>query len=314
MPLALCTTSHSPLMGRNQPAADVVARVETALESARAFVRAFDPELVIIFGPDHYNGFFYDMMPPFCIGAAATSVGDYGLPPGPLPVDGDAARLLARAVLDAGVDVAQSERMHVDHGFCQPLQLLFGAIDAVPVVPVFINCVAEPLGPAGRARRLGAAIGRAATAWDRRVLLVGSGGLSHDPPVPRLAEAPPEVAAGLIAGRNPTPEARAARESRVMAAAATFAEGTSGLAPLNPDWDAEFLQIVSSGELERVDAWTNEWCVEQAGHSSHEVRTWIAAYAALAAQGPYTVETSFYEAIPEWIAGFGITTARMENT
>ena len=68
----------------------MVARVETALGSARAFARAFDPELVIIFGPDHYNGFFYDMMPPFCIGAAATSVGDYGLPPGPLPVDGDA--------------------------------------------------------------------------------------------------------------------------------------------------------------------------------------------------------------------------------
>ena len=310
MPLALCTASHSPLMGRRHPAQDVVARVEAALESARAFVRSFDPELVIIFGPDHYNGFFYDMMPPFCIGAAATSVGDYGLPAGPLPVDGDMARELARAVLGAGVDVAVSERMHVDHGFCQPLELLFGAIDALPVVPVFINCVAEPLGPAGRARLLGAAIGRAVAASECRILLVGSGGLSHDPPVPRLAEAPPEVAAGLIAGRNPTTEARAARESRVIAASSAFVEGTSGLLPLNPDWDAEFLQMVGSGELDRVDAWSNEWCVEQAGHSSHEVRTWIAAYAALAMQGPYTVESTFYEAIPEWIAGFGITTAR----
>ena len=181
------------------------------------------------------------------------------------------------------------------------------------MVPVFVNCVAEPLGPASRARLLGDAIGRAAATWDRRVLLVGSGGLSHDPPVPRLDGAPPEVAAGLIAGRNPTPEARSARESRVIAAAGAFVEGTSGLRPLNPDWDAEFLHIISSGELERVDAWTNEWCVEQAGHSSHEVRTWIAAYAALAAQGAYTVESTFYEAIPEWIAGFGITTARMET-
>ena len=29
------------------------------------------------FAPDHYNGFFYRLMPPFCIGYAAESIGDY---------------------------------------------------------------------------------------------------------------------------------------------------------------------------------------------------------------------------------------------
>jgi 2,3-dihydroxyphenylpropionate 1,2-dioxygenase len=310
MPVATCALSHSPLLYTNEPEEGVRERVETAFEQARSFIREFDPELVVMFGPDHYNGFFYDMMPPFCIGSGATSVGDYGTEVGPLNVDHDTALTLADAVLAAGVDVAVSERMHVDHGFTQPLELLFGGIAAVPTVPVFINSVAVPLGPVSRVRLLGAALGRAAAGLDRRVLFLGSGGLSHDPPVPSLAGATPEVVERLISGRNPTPEQRAQREQRVIAAGRDFAAGTATLQPLNPEWDRAFLDVLASGRLEQVDGWTNQWFVEQAGHSSHEVRTWIAAYAALGASGPYEMTYSFYEPIPEWIAGFSITTAR----
>ncbi|MCW2697804.1 MAG: mhpB [Modestobacter sp.] len=310
MSLALCALSHTPVMGVHQPADEVVARVEAALDDARAFVADVDPDLVVVFAPDHYNGFLYDLMPSFCIGAQATAVGDYGTSAGPLPVDRAAARSLASAVLDAGVDVAFSERMTVDHGCAQPLDLLFGGIDTVPVVPVFINCVAEPLGPVSRVRLLGEAVGRAAAALDRRVLLLGSGGLSHDPPVPRLTEAPPEVVERLISGRNPTPEERAARQARVFDAALAYAAGTSDLRPLNPEWDRRFLEVLDGGDLAQLDSWSNESFVQEAGHSSHEVRTWIAVHAALGAMGPYEVRSTFYEAIPEWIAGFGVTTAR----
>jgi hypothetical protein len=48
---------------------------------------------------------------------------------------------------------------------------------------------------------------------------------------------------------------------------------------------------------------------QTAGHSAHEVRTWIAAYSALGAIGSYTVGFSYYRPIKEYIAGFGITTA-----
>jgi 2,3-dihydroxyphenylpropionate 1,2-dioxygenase len=305
---ALCALSHTPVMGVHQPADDVVARVDAALDDARSFVADFAPDLVVLFHPDHYNGFFYDLMPSFCIGAAATAVGDYGTSAGPLPVDRDAALRIATAVLDRGVDVALSERMQVDHGCVQPLDVLFGGIGTVPVVPVFVNSVAEPLGPVGRARLLGAAVGAAAATLDRRVLFLASGGLSHDPPVPQLTGAPPEVAERLIAGRNPSPEARATRQARVFEAAKEFAAGTATLLPLNPEWDRRFLGILASGRLEEIDGWTNESFAEQAGHSSHEVRTWLAAHAALAAIGPYRVRSTFYEPIPEWIAGFGVTT------
>ncbi|NGP04610.1 3-carboxyethylcatechol 2,3-dioxygenase [Rhodococcus sp. 14C212] len=309
MPVALCAMSHSPLMGRNDPDQTVIDAVDAAFDHARRFIADFAPDLIVIFAPDHYNGVFYDLLPPFCIGAAAQSVGDYGTEAGPLDVDRDAAYAIAREVLDSGIDVAFSERMHVDHGFAQALQLLVGSNTAVPTVPIFINSVAEPLGPVSRVRLLGEAVGQAATKLGKRVLLVGSGGLSHDPPVPQFATAPPDVRERLIDGRNPTPAERDAREQRVITAGQDFAAGTAAIQPLNPEWDRHLLDVLASGDLEQIDGWTNDWFVELAGHSSHEVRTWIAAYAALSAAGKYRVTSSFYREIPEWIAGFGITTA-----
>jgi 2,3-dihydroxyphenylpropionate 1,2-dioxygenase len=310
VPSAVVTMSHSPLMGFSEPALDTRRRVDAAFDRARGFIADFSPDLVVLFGPDHYNGVFYDMMPPFCIGAAAESIGDYDTSAGPLSVDRDTALTFVRAALDAELDVTVSERMYVDHGFAQPLEMLLGGIDRVPVVPVFINCVAQPLGPARRARLLGQAIGTAAATLDRRVLFIGSGGLSHDPPVPTLEGAAPEVAAQLISeGRRLTPEQRAAREKRVIQAGRDYAAGVATMQPLNPEWDRNLLEVLAAGDLEQIDTWSTEWFTEQAGHSSHETRTSIAAYAALAATGPYRVTTSFYEPIPDWIAGFAVTTA-----
>lgn len=307
---ATITASHSPLMGRNQPAAEIVAAVDAAFDRARAFARAVDPDVVLVLAPDHYNGMFYRLMPPFCVGASASSVGDYGTAPGALDVHRGVAAAVAEGVLASDVDVAVSERMVVDHGFAQPLELLFGAIDAVPVVPVFVNSVAVPLGPARRARLLGEAIGRVLVDRPERTLVLGSGGLSHDPPLPELGSAPAAVAEALITGVDPDRDARQAREQRVLLVGRSMAAGTSPRRDLNPEWDRAFISVLRDGRLNEVDGWTNEHFVEQAGNSSHEVRTWLAAYAALSVAGPYVVEDEFYEPIPEWIAGFGITTAR----
>ncbi len=312
MPVALVTSSHSPLLHYTEPAPGVRDRVDAAFDNARNFIAEFRPDLVVLFGPDHYNGFFYEMMPSFCIGAAAKSIGDYGTTPGPVRVDRDAAHRFTRAVLADDVDVAMSERMYVDHGFVQPLEELLGGIEKVDVVPVFINCVAEPLGAPRRAARLGTAIGAAAAGMDRRTLFIGSGGLSHDPPVPALEGAPPEVAATLISeGRFLTPEQRDARQERVIQAGLDYAAGASTMQPLNPDWDRLVLATLAAGRFDQIEQWTTDWFTKEAGHSSHEARTSIAAYAALAASGPYAVTSSFYEVIPDWIAGFAVTMARL---
>ena len=164
MTAALVGLSHSPLIGKNDPHPEILARINAAVEGAHAFVREFDPELVVLYAPDHYNGFFYKEMPPFCLATEAHAIGDFGSQAGPLSVDTAAAKNLAQSVLDLGVDLTVSARMIVDHGFVQPLEVLFGGIDRVPVVPIFVNGVATPLGPVSRIRALGTAVGEAVAA------------------------------------------------------------------------------------------------------------------------------------------------------
>ncbi len=307
--IALCCMSHSPLLNLPGPSDELLEDIGMQLAAARAFVADFDPQLVVIFSPDHYNGFFYRLMPPFCIGSAANGVGDYGSYAGALDVPARLAEQMAAAAWESGVDVSLSAAMDVDHGTVQPLEALFGDAGSRPVIPVFINSVATPLGPLKRARALGAAIGAHLGTLDRRVLVIGSGGLSHDPPVPTLATAPPAALARIVGGAPMTPEARAARQEAVISAAHDFAHGQSALQPLNPDWDRALLDLIDTNRLTEVDGWNNEWIAREAGNSAHEIRTWVAAFAALAAQGPYQTRQRYYRAAPELIAGFAIRTA-----
>ncbi|MGV0646177.1 3-carboxyethylcatechol 2,3-dioxygenase [Mycolicibacterium sp. XJ879] len=304
--------SHSPLLDLPGPSRDLLDEIDAALTEARQFVTDYDPELVVIFSPDHYNGFFYRTMPPFCIGTAAQGVGDYGTHAGPLDVPADIATDCARAVLESGIDVAISASMDVDHGTVQPLQKLFGDATARPVIPIFINSVAVPLGPLRRVRALGAAVGTHLATLGKRVLVVGSGGLSHDPPVPTLANAPAAALERIVHGAPMSAEQRQARQVAVMAAAQTFAQGDSPLQPLNPDWDAGFLELIDANRLAEVDGWSNAWIEKEAGHSGHEIRTWVAAFGALAAHGPYRTGHRFYRAAPELIAGFAVRTAVLD--
>lgn len=305
MTIHLECMSHTPLAGYYDPAPEIVAEVERMQRAARERVRAFDPELVIVFAPDHYNGFFYDVMPQFCIGVNATAIGDFGSAAGPLSVAQEAALALADAALESDIDVAVSYRMQVDHGCAQALDVLTGGLDRYPVVPVFINSVAPPMASCRRARLLGEAIGRFLDRAERRVLLIGSGGMSHEPPVPEIEGADDIVAERLIAGRHPSPESRDARQSRTVAAAEAFASGDSRLHPLNPAWDRAFLELLARGEVAAADGFTNDAITRDAGKSAHEIRTWVAAFGALAACGPYEASIDYYRAIPEWIAGFG---------
>jgi 2,3-dihydroxyphenylpropionate 1,2-dioxygenase len=305
--------SHSPLLNLPGPAQDLLDDIDGALAQAREFVEDFDPELVVIFAPDHYNGFFYKLMPPFCIGTEAQGVGDYGTHKGPLDVPEATAVGCAKAVLAAGVDVAISANMDVDHGTVQPLEKLFGRATARPVIPIFINSVATPLGPLHRCRALGTAVGGYLANLNKRVLVMGSGGLSHDPPVPTLATATPAVVERIVHGQPMTPEQRLARQTAVMDAARSFANGGGELQPLNPAWDQRFLDIVDSGELDELDKWSNSFIAQEGGNSAHEIRTWVAAFAALASAGPYRTAARYYRPAAELIAGFAVRTAVLKT-
>lgn len=311
MSIQLKCLSHTPLRGLNDPGAEVEAEVAAVLAKARAEVEAFDPELIVIFAPDHYNGLFYDLMPPFVIATAAESVGDYKTLLGPLSVPGDLALDLAKHLLDSDLDIALSHRLQVDHGCTQTLEEVSGSLTRYPVIPIIINSVAPPFGPYRRIRKLGEAVGKFVAKLDKRVLILGTGGLSHEPPVPLLKGANEDISNFLIAGRNPTPEFRAARQARTLATGQIFGKPECDLTPLNPEWDENFMRLLIEGRLSEVDQFDIEAISKAAGRSTHEIRTWVAAFAALAAAGNYSARKDYYRPINEWIAGYGVLSAEL---
>ncbi len=309
MSIKLKCLSHTPLRGLNDPGAEVVKEVDDILARSRAEVEAFDPELIVVFAPDHYNGLFYDLMPPFVIATAAESVADYQTLPGPLSIPRELAMEMTRFILDHDVDIALSHRLQVDHGCTQTLEEMTGSLTRYPVIPIIINSVAPPFAPYRRVRKLGEAVGKFLATLDKRVLILGTGGLSHEPPVPLLAEAPDEIANFLIAGRNPTAEARAARQARTIAAGKIYGTPASPQTPLNAEWDRAFMTLLTDKRLADIDDFRIDDISKAAGRSTHEIRTWVAAFAALAATGPYTARQDYYRAINEWIAGYGVISA-----
>jgi 2,3-dihydroxyphenylpropionate 1,2-dioxygenase len=176
------------------------------------------------------------------------------------------------------------------------------------VVPLFMNAVAPPGIPRiGRCLALGQAIGRFLDALPQRTLLIGSGGLSHEPPVPTLDHPDPAVRERITVRSDPDPATFGVRKQRVMAHGMALAAGDARYKPLNPAWDARWLDALESGRLTDLLALDEEAITREAGLSAHESKTWLIARAAC---GAATCEFRHYQAIPEYVAGFGVMFGR----
>lgn len=313
MTIKMICSSHTPLMDHVETDPKVDAEVRRHFRDLADEVQAYDPELIIIFAPDHFKCIFYDMLPAFTVGIRATSIGDYDIGGGELNVPEAMALDCLKSIQQNGVDPAMSYRLAVDHGFAQLLVLLCGSIDRYPVIPIHVNCAGSPLPPFSRIQKLGHAIGQWAASQPIRILILGSGGLSHDPPIPKLASASPAVTERLIAGHNPSIEERRAREEENYKVARELARGEGQATPLNPEWDKTLMSKLAIGELNFLNDVSEEELTRVAGCGGHEVRAWVAAYSALAASGPYQSREVFYKDISEWNAGMGISIAEPES-
>lgn len=326
----LVCASHSPLMLVDMPrsAPDSQDFLEQT-ERVRERVAAFAPDLVVVFGPDHFNGFFFDLMPVFCIGAEAESTEDWQLPKTSLNVPAALALECVDALRAADFDVALSWRMKVDHGITVPLKLFTGLPPAiagaagavgvagaagaagaagVEVLPVFVNCAAPPRASFRRVRRFGEEVGRFLSTLDRRILVVGSGGLSHDPPTPHFADAPPAIRQRLVDRNTPSHDDYRAREARVVRAAHAMVDGGGPCKRPEEAWDRRVIELLGSGDLSAFDAWTDADVDAAAGFGGHEVRCWVAACAAMDALGGAHPRLDYYRLVPEWITGMGLMT------
>jgi len=309
---SLCL-SHSPLMHHNRAPADVEAAWEAALQSGRDFIGEVGATHAVVFFPDHMNGMFYNMLPPFCVAAAGTSLGDFGTVPGPIDIPEELAADCHAYAVAHGIDAAISYNMTIDHGGAQAFEAFSGSGDLTEFVPIFVNCIAPPLPSFQRLRDLGKVIGDWARQRPEGIIMIGTGGMSHDPPLPNLKTATGAAAERLRNGGSMSYSDRIARQRRVLAEGKLARAGQSTIRPLNPEWDRATLRQLAAGKLDVLDNLTAEEMVDLAGGGANELRTWIASLAALEAAGGYETLHTYYEPVDEWITGMGLMIARPKS-
>jgi protocatechuate 4,5-dioxygenase beta chain len=185
------STTHVPSIG------NAIEKHKESDPYWRPFFKGFDyvhqwlarvkPDVAVVFYNDHGLNFFLDKLPTFAVGAADQYRSEdegWGIPVSP-PFKGDAAFSwhLINALVADEFDITMCQDMLVDHAVTIPMALMWPGEGACPVkiVPISINTVQHPLPSVSRCLKLGRAVGRAIESYgqDLRVMIVGTGGLSH---------------------------------------------------------------------------------------------------------------------------------------
>ena len=294
--------SHTTLMNTRW---DEVAHLDRAvkfrdgLTTARDMIRDAQPDVAVIVGPNHFRGLWLDMMPAFVLGVGeVVAAGEHGTPQGPLLAEPALAHELLAALYEDEIDVAFSGRLTVDHGITHAVQYLLADLP-VPVVPLVVNTFAPPLPRLHRCLRLGETLGRALARTDRRVAVIGSGGLGHALPFPdwRRPETDDDryLVTSWLEGRSDWQAYEPRRRTIVVAAEPRLA----------PDFDIEFLDAFTAGSSA---AWAVRPDVEptltaRGGNGAHEVRSWLVLAAAC---GHAPARTIAYSPVPEWKTGMAV--------
>ena len=168
-------------------------RVFSGFEFSKKWMEELKPDVAIIVYNDHATAFSVEIIPTFALGCAAEfPPADEGWGPRPVPVvqgHPELAAHIAQSVILDEFDLTIVNRMEVDHGLTVPMNLLFGSPEAwpCPVIPLAVNVVMYPPPTGHRCFMLGQAIRRAVESWpeDLRVVIFGTGGMSHQISGPR---------------------------------------------------------------------------------------------------------------------------------
>ena len=152
----------------------------------KQWLKALAPDTLVVFYNDHLNRFQLSTYPTFAIGCddvlrvADEGHGRRSLPD--VPGDSELAWHLCRHLVANEFDITMCQEMLIDHAVTIPMTLMWpGQRWPVKIVPVSINTVQHPLPSLSRCLKLGRSIGRALESYqqDLRVMIIGTGGLSH---------------------------------------------------------------------------------------------------------------------------------------
>lgn len=277
--MTLCA-SHAPGMDRDQ-VGEFGAEFRKGVAEARKVVGEFDPELVVLFGGDHRKA-FRNLVPSFAVAYTASLLPEGTIAAEKLNIPTDIARDLSSFLIGSEFDVAVARDVELDHAFGQPLHHYLPDVAKTQVIPMPIDCASPPLPTAKRVIDYGRKVGEFFESIDKRVLFIGTGGLSHDP-------------TSLKTDRHDLKDDERKRMNE---------EGfETASKKIKPEWDKAFLDAIAKWDVDELIRITDN-ATADAGVGANEVRTWLAATAAGGGRG---VANLAYEPVEKWITGMGVS-------
>ncbi len=307
------SASHAPgILGwPDDVTADEHRAVFAAYDELRKTVAEAEPDVVIAFLDDHFENHFRNLMP-----SVSVAVADQHTGPGEhllelLKFDRvqtfggerDLAEQILRALVASGIDAARMSSAEFGNNLMVPMKLLRSEGD-IPIIPVYINVFTPPLITMQRAYEVGAAVRKAVEGSDKRIMFWGTGGLSHWPPIWEPSRESDDFLTRMKTFQN---EGRGYLErdpnlwTDIGPYEIKMAE-EMGDACVNPEWDKQFLDLLSAGEMDTLFGWTYDDVESGGGHGGHEILNWMAVAGAMGG-GPCEVLT--YQPTPAWICGTG---------
>ena len=194
--------SHAPSMEHVYDAGDEVREGEEwqplfgPFQEVAKWLEELRPDRLVVIYNDHMDEFFLNAYPTFALGVADTyPIADEGFgarPFPPLPGDAKLGWHIARSLVADEFDPTICQELEVDHGVISPLPMVDFAEGEggwkIPIVPLAVNVILHPLPTPRRCWKLGQAIRRAILSYpeDLGVVVVGTGGLSHQLTGPRF--------------------------------------------------------------------------------------------------------------------------------
>jgi protocatechuate 4,5-dioxygenase, beta chain len=195
--IAGVTTSHVPAIGaafdNGKSGEPYWQKVFAGYEFSKKWLAETKPDVVFLVYNDHASAFSLEIIPTFALGCAEEfPIADEGWGPRPVPVvkgHPDLAWHIAQSTILDEFDMTIVNKMEVDHGLTVPLSLMCGAVKEWPfkVIPLCVNVIQYPPPTGHRCFMLGKAIRKAIDSFDRdlRVVIFGTGGMSHQLQGPR---------------------------------------------------------------------------------------------------------------------------------
>lgn len=168
----------------NEPKA--LARFHLGMSKLKEELDKAKPDVIIAITNEHFVNFYLGNMPAICVATAESHLGPIEppswlqIPQGTVPGHPDVATALLRTGIESGFDMAFTEELALDHGTMVRLHFLTPDRD-IPVVPIIINNLVEPMPLPRRIFQLGKLLAAVAASRpkEERIAILGTGGLSH---------------------------------------------------------------------------------------------------------------------------------------